>query len=108
MSFSRDKLKKMDSKVKVNPDDFINASESPIEERKVKKVKEELTSPRSISLTDKQVKMLDRQYKRFNMMLDIDDDKPELNRSELVKRMTTYMNSLEDQDLFDLLSSQER
>ena len=111
MKFSRQSLKESQEKLK-SAEAFVDAAEPkkiPVETERRGRGKprksEELTKPVSVSLTKTDLKTLDDQFKRYNMLaykLQLEDDKP-LNRSDIVRLMANKLSVMSDDEFIGFI-----
>ncbi|WP_318448883.1 hypothetical protein [Photobacterium leiognathi] len=106
MKLSRNSLKASEEKLK-SAEAFVNGAEpqsAPVETERRGRGKprksDELTKPVSVSLTKTDLKTLDDQFKRYNMLaykLQLEDDKS-LNRSDIVRIMANKLSAMSDDE----------
>lgn len=100
MSLTRQSIQKTEGSVKKSVSSFVDGAEQVV----TKTVKKELKKPLSISMTATDIKILDRQCKKYNLISLQNDDDFQLNRSELVKVMAHYFNSLDEAELVNIVN----
>ncbi len=113
MKFSRQSLKESQDKLK-NAEAFVDSAEpqKTLVERERRgpgkpRKSEELTKPVSVSLTKTDLKTLDDQFKRYNMLaykLQFDDNKP-LNRSDIVRIIANKLSTMSDKEFIDFINN---
>ena len=111
MQFSRRSLKESQEKLK-SAEAFVDAAEPkkilPKTERRGRgkpRKSEELTKPVSVSLTKTDLKTLDDQFKRYNMltyMLQHDNSKS-LNRSDIVRIIANRLSVMSDNEFIEFI-----
>ncbi|PSU42631.1 hypothetical protein C9J12_28800 [Photobacterium frigidiphilum] len=112
MNLSRNSIRKSEQHVKKDPTAFIEGADDTKQPEPIvkpagrPKTNKELTKPVSISLTKTDQVKLDNQAKRYNMLSYQRDNTSEinLNRSDIVRLMANYLNSMEDSEYLTLIN----
>ncbi|CAH0543122.1 hypothetical protein [Vibrio marisflavi] len=110
MKLSRKSLQKSQEQLDKGAAEFVDSAEelsSPPNPVGRPKANRELTKPVSISLTDTDKKLLDRQFKRFNMVAYQKDGETttSLTRSDLVKLMAKLLDEKSDDELYSMINT---
>jgi len=109
MKLSRQSLKKSQDKLDHDAAAFVEGADdttlvtNPVGRPKTNR---ELTKPVSVSLTESDKKLLDHQFKRFNMIAyqKNNETTASLTRSDIVKLMAVYLDNLDDDELFNTIN----
>ena len=98
-------------KAKINQDDvdkFIDGADKPNEQKvtgRPRRMKGEKVKPVTISLTPTEERALDLQIKRFDMISFQKEELVKFNRGGFVRSLTQYVESLSDDEYFELIKS---
>lgn len=102
MSLTRSAIKKTETSVKKDASAFIDGAEPNISTTKA--IKKELKKPISISLTSTDLGTLDRQVRRYNLISLQENSDIQLNRSDLVRIMAYHLDSLDNDELVNIIN----